>query len=144
MMDWLPTFAAMAGAELPGAIDGKDIRPLLFDEPNAKLPYEAFFYYHVSHLQAVRSGKWKLYLPLGRKQINLRNTVIRSSAELYDLRADVGETKNVAADHPGIVKQLMGVGNDARADLGDTGSPGKNQRPHATVDNPTPRAKHLD
>ena len=60
-MDLLPTFAKLAGAEIPAdrVIDGKDISAVLRGE--AKSPHEAFFYHRVEALQAVRSGKWKLH-----------------------------------------------------------------------------------
>ena len=44
-------------------------------------------------------GKWK----------SVRNNVGKdpnSTPELYDLTSDIGETKNVAADHPDIVKKM--------------------------------------
>ena len=65
-MDLLPTFARLAGGQPPSdrIIDGKDITPLLFGEQNAKTPHEAFYYYQQDQLQAVRSGPWKLFLPV--------------------------------------------------------------------------------
>jgi len=44
-------------------IDGLDIRPLLTGAPGAKSPHEVYYYY-LDQLQAVRSGPWKLFLPL--------------------------------------------------------------------------------
>jgi arylsulfatase A-like enzyme len=54
-MDFLPTFAAVAGAKAPTdrKLDGHDIRPLLTDE-NAKSPWSAFYYYFGNELHAVR------------------------------------------------------------------------------------------
>jgi arylsulfatase A len=50
---------------------------------------------------------------------------------LYDLDAHVGETKNVADEHPDIVIKLQKVAAAAREDLGDAHQkmPGKNRRP---------------
>jgi hypothetical protein len=50
---------------------------------------------------------------------------------LYDLEADVGETTNVAAQHPDVVKRLMALIDEARRDLGDaaTGAAGSGVRP---------------
>ncbi len=134
MMDLLPTLARLAGAEVPNAriIDGYDIRPLLAGEPGARSPYKAFYYYHMQQLQAVRSGKWKLYLPLGGKTRT-------SSARLYDLEADLGETRNLADKRPGVVTRLLGLAEKACEDLGDIDRPGPNQRPAGFVDWPTPR-----
>lgn len=63
-IDLLPTLCKLTGAELPKLpIDGKDIGPVLFDQPNAKGPHEAYFFYAGDELHAVRSGKYKLHLP---------------------------------------------------------------------------------
>src|SRR4051812_4782499 len=63
-IDLLPTFAKIARAKLPELrLDGKDIGPLLRGEPGAKSPQEAYYFYWGEHLQAVRSGNWKLYFP---------------------------------------------------------------------------------
>jgi arylsulfatase len=40
--------------------------------------------------------------------------------ELYNLADDVGERKNVAAEHPDIVAKLRSAAETARADLGDS------------------------
>jgi arylsulfatase len=40
--------------------------------------------------------------------------------ELYDLSADIGETTNVADQHPDVVKRLLGYAEQARAELGDS------------------------
>ncbi len=39
---------------------------------------------------------------------------------LFNLRTDIGESKNVAAEHPEIVVRLKHLAEAARADLGDT------------------------
>jgi hypothetical protein len=52
------------------------------------------------------------------------------TAELYDLVHDIGETTDVSAQHPEIVKQLEVEAGKARADLGDglTKNPGPGRR----------------
>src|SRR5205809_2283721 len=64
-MDLLPTFAKLAGAELPRdrLIDGRDIWPLMSGQSGAKTPHDSFYYYWNFGLEAVRSGPWKLHLP---------------------------------------------------------------------------------
>lgn len=141
MMDLLPTFARLAGAELPAGrtIDGHDIRPLISAQAGATSPYKAFFYYYMGQIQAVRAGKWKLYLPLEAKWQNFRGDTKPSPATLYDLAADLGETRNLAERHPNTVARLVALAEGAREDLGDIGRTGKNQRAAGLVDNPTPR-----
>ena len=70
-IDVLPTVAGIVGAELPQrTIDGMDVWPLLAGEPGARSPQEAyFFYYHTNHLEAMRSGPWKLHFPHGYRSM---------------------------------------------------------------------------
>jgi arylsulfatase A len=140
-MDLLPTFARLAGTEPPQdrIIDGHDVWPILSGQPGAKSPYEAFYYYYLEQLQAVRSGPWKLYLPLEKKWRSFRGDTQQSPARLYDLVADLGETTNLADERPEVVRRLMKLAEKAREDLGDVGRPGKNQRPAAMIENPTAR-----
>lgn len=139
-MDLLPTFARLAGTRPPQdrTIDGKDIWPLL-SRQSSKSPHEAFYYYYGPQLQAVRSGKWKLFLPLEQRWTTLSGKTVKSPLVLYDLEKDVGETTDVAASHPDIIRRLTALADDARGDLGDVDRPGKGQRPVGRFGNPTPR-----
>ncbi len=140
-MDLLPTLGKLAGAALPKqTIDGHDIRPLLFESPCADSPWDedGFFYYRMDQLQAVRCGPWKLYLPLKDKYQSLGRKTEPSKAELYDVRNDVGETREVSAEHPQVVKQLLALADKARKELGDMDREGSGQRPAAWVENPKP------
>jgi len=103
------------------------------------LPHDAFFYYYMAQLQAVRSGRRKLYLPLERRLISLGGKTRRAAAELYDLDADIGETTNVADKRPDVVRRLTALAAEARNDLGDLGRPGKGQRAAAFVKDPVPQ-----
>jgi arylsulfatase A len=130
MMDWLPTLARLADAAPPTqrCIDGHDIWPLLSGKPGARSPYAAFYYYQQGQLQAVRSGNWKWYVPL-----------VTGRDRLYNLQTDRGETANVAAEHPDVVRRLTTLVERARRDLGDQGRPGANVRPPGRVEAPQPR-----
>ncbi|HUG89446.1 MAG TPA: sulfatase [Planctomycetaceae bacterium] len=140
-MDLLPTFARLAGGEPPSdrRIDGHNIGPLLFGEPQARSPYRAFYYYHLDQLQAVRSGRWKLYVPLKARRTNLRDGRAATGPELFNLDTDLAETTNVAAEHADIIARLTALADEARADLGDEDRPGRNQRPAGFVENPRPQ-----
>jgi arylsulfatase A-like enzyme len=131
-IDLLPTVAALIGAELPKhRIDGKDIRPLLFGDLDARSPHAAFHcYYGGGQLQAVRDRRFKLVLPhryrtlagktggSGGSPVNYQQ--VDTGQCLYDLETDVGETTDVAAQHPDVVARLLAAAEAARADLGDT------------------------
>ena len=139
-MDLLPTLAALAGTEPPRdrLLDGFDIRPLLLGDPGARSPYVAFYYYDGPQLQAVRSGPWKLYLPLDRWP-RLPNPAIQPGRPaLFDVALDPGETRDLAASHPQIVRLLAALAALARDDLGDTDHPGAHQRPAGAVEAPRP------
>ena len=92
LMDLHPTFAGLAGARPHGrVIDGTDIWPLIAGRTKES-PHEAFYYYYGPQLQAVRSGNWKLILPLEARWVNLAGKTEKRSVALYDLGKDVGET----------------------------------------------------
>jgi arylsulfatase A-like enzyme len=127
-IDLLPTFARLAGAPLPPeTIDGKDISPLMFDEPEAVSPHEFFYHYDGRHrLVALRSGKWKLMFPqtyqspiggTGGKPGKARRQQLELS--LFDLQRDIGETTNVAEQHPEVVRRLTDAAQQMRKRLGD-------------------------
>ena len=141
-MDLLPTFARLAGGEPPRdrILDGHDIRPLIFAEPGAQTPYDVFYYYAQDQLQAVRSGPWKLFLPLDSFTRHPHFRKSHSSEPLlFHVVDDIGSTNNVAAEHPEQVRRLMALAEIARADLGDRGRPGANQRPPGKVERPRPQ-----
>jgi arylsulfatase A-like enzyme len=141
-IDVLPTFARLAGAEPPKdrIIDGRDIWPLLSGQPGAKTPHESYYYYWNLGLEAVRSGEWKLHLPHEYRMLAGQPgkdgqpglyKQAQTGQALYNVVADVGETKDVAAENPEVVQRLLKIAEAARADLGDslTGQKGANRRP---------------
>jgi len=136
MMDILPTFAALAGLEPPRdrVIDGKDISALLEKPETAKTPYDVFFYYFMGQLQAVRSGRWKLHLPLAKKRHGWHLEPYEEKGMLFDLEADAAESVNRIDKHPDIVARLTALAARAREDIGDDGRDGKNQRPAGWVE----------
>ena len=141
-MDMLPTLARLAGKIEPKdrITDGHDIRPLLFGDDQATTPYQAFYYYQTDQLQAIRRGPWKLFLPLKSFQRHPHFRKGKSSKPLlYNVVEDIGSTKNVAAEHPRIVKELLELAKLARRDLGDGNQGGQNQRPPGHVTNPKPQ-----
>jgi hypothetical protein len=47
---------------------------------------------------------------------------------LFDLSSDIGESRNVATDHPDVVERLVALANRMREDLGDGEREGSGQR----------------
>ena len=142
-MDLLPTFAKLAGTKPPSdrVIDGKDIWDLMSNKTGAKSPHKAFYYYQMGQLQAVRSGKWKLHLPLKPKKRNWGKPEPQSPVQLYDLEADIAESNNVADQNPDVVQRLLKLAEKARKDLGDVDKTGEHQRPAGLAVNPKPLVK---
>ena len=107
-VDVYPTFVALAGGKMPAGqiADGESLAPLLRDR-SAKLTRTAIYQHFPGYLGAgvdqwrttpvttIASGDWKLmeFLEDGR-------------LELYNLREDLGETKNLAAAMPDKAKEL--------------------------------------
>ena len=130
-LDVLPTVAKLLGAELPAerTIDGKDIWPLIVGQQDAVSPHQEFYCYYGRELHGVRDRQWKLHLPHPYRTLNGRPggtggyptsySQAKTELELYDLQNDVGETQNVAADHPEIVARLSAAAERAREELGD-------------------------
>jgi hypothetical protein len=130
-MDLLPTFANPAGATLPAnPIDGHDIRPLVLnaDEKTSPWDQEGFYYYDMEQLQAVRSGPWKVYLPLKEKLVSLEHKTAPAKLELYNVRDDKGEIHEVSAEYPDVVVRLRSLAEQARSEIGDMTIAGKGQR----------------
>ncbi len=106
-LDFMPTFAALCGYKAPDdrIVDGVDQTDLLRGKSEVGAR-EDFYYFSDNELHGVRVGKWKLMLA-GRKSfygyVDDRGS---KDVELYDLEADVGEKKNVAAEHPDEVAKL--------------------------------------
>lgn len=129
-IDLLPTIAHLTGARLPAhKIDGKSIHSLLLAEAGAKSPQEAYFFFWGKELQGVRSGQWKLYFPHSYRTLAggpggqdgkpMPYKQAQTGLELYDLAADLGETSNVAARHPDIVRRLQALAEGIRTDIGE-------------------------
>ena len=142
-IDILPTFAALAGAAVSSdrMIDGKDIRPLIFGEPGAKCPHEAYYYYWNNGLEAIRSGPWKLHFPHAYRSLAGKGGQRRQTGSVTSTAQPIwpsttstptsAKRTDVAAEHADVVSRLEKLAEFAREDLGDslTKRKGKNVRP---------------
>ena len=97
LCDFLPTAAALAGARAP-LTDGVSLQSLLL---GGRAPRRGPLYWEFHEggfAQAVRMGNWKAV----RKGAGGR-------VELYDLKTDVGETRDVSARHPALARRAEEV-----------------------------------
>ncbi len=103
--DVLPTLAELAGADPPEKIDGVSVAASLLGQPQPELQTRAMYWeFHERGFgQAARRGNWKAVRTRHEKPL-----------ELYDLAEDVGEKRNVAADHPEQVAWFERYFRDAR------------------------------
>ncbi len=100
--DFLPTAAALAGTESTDNIDGISMLPAILGKPQNDHEYLYWEYRQKGFQQAVRMGNWKA-VRLGLDQ----------PVELYDLATDIGETNNIAEEHPEIVKKMRKIFREA-------------------------------
>jgi arylsulfatase A len=118
-------------------IDGKDIADLMFGKPGAKTPHEVFYHYDGGNrLMALRSGQWKLMFPQsynspipGKDGLPGKPQRKTLPLSLFDLANDIGETTNVADQHPDIVARLKGYADKMRKELGQGKQAGPGRRP---------------
>ena len=96
-LDVLPTVVVAGGGtiEASSKLDGVDLMPYLTGE-NAARPHESM-YWRFGKQWGVRHGDWKLVVSNGGS----------GKPELYDLKSDVGETKDLASAEPEKVAQLQ-------------------------------------
>ncbi len=107
VVDWLPTLFAAAGARAPAGLelDGRDLGPLLRGEP---FPVRPLFWYlpfyevrwGATPCAIIRDGDWKLIEFFGDWFDPDGRYVPGARLELYHLREDLGETRNLAAAEP--------------------------------------------
>jgi arylsulfatase A-like enzyme len=108
--DFMPTFAEMLGLPAPKNIDGISIAPTLLGHPDQQRQHDYLYweYHSQGDSQAIRMGNWKAVRNHVRGHFN------DAPVELYDLATDVGESHDVAKDHPDIVQHMRELFTSAR------------------------------
>jgi arylsulfatase A-like enzyme len=92
-IDWFPTLAALCGVPLPDRkLDGKSIRDII-GSGNAASPHKVL-HWERGNMWAVREKNWKLVSDKG-------------DLFLSNMDVDVTETKNIAEEHPAVVKRMV-------------------------------------
>jgi arylsulfatase A len=141
-LDVLPTFVKLAGGAVPAdrKIDGVDILPLLLGQTKES-PRGVQYYFDANQLQAVREGPWKMAIAPQRERNRPAGQPQPASKgpfpKLYNLDKDIGETTDVAAEHPDVIARLRKFVDDMDKDLGIKGK-GPGVRPPDRVEDPKP------
>jgi len=95
--DVLPTLAELAGVAPPRGIDGHSVLDRVLGTGPGR-PHDFLYWEHPARgdlLQGVRMGNYKA--------VRLRRG---APLELYNLHDDVGETRDIAAQHAGVVAKI--------------------------------------
>lgn len=107
--DVMPTLCEVAGVKdlrkqytstttaEPDCFDGISFLPTLMGKDKKQAKHDFLYWeFHETNQIAVRSGDWKM-------------VVIKGVPHLYNLAEDIGETNNVAAEHPEVVARLVDI-----------------------------------
>jgi arylsulfatase A len=114
-IDVLPTLAALIGSPLPDTrkIDGMDVSGLWLGTTNKSLREEFVYYTAQGVVDGIRQGNWKLLVKkpaAPRPQQNEKPKVAQKAQEsellLFDLKTDLGEQVNLAAQQPEIANRM--------------------------------------
>ncbi len=105
--DFLPTAAELSGAKIPEGVKPDGYSLVSFLKGSAAPQRESFYWelHEGASIQALRFGDWKAVR-------NGPNRLI----ELYDLKADPAESKDLSTENPGIVIKAERLMQQARVD----------------------------
>jgi len=130
VIDWFPTFVEVAGgsSDQPLPLDGRSLLPML--TAGKPSPHDSLLLVQSPVRAAVRAGDWKLLrlagpasedgtsaagettnpaknAGKGKAKNKAKSSTAENALQLYNLRQDPGETKNLAANEPGKVAELQ-------------------------------------
>lgn len=97
--DVLPTMCDVAGVEKPKDTDGISFLPVLLGEKQKEHEFLYWEFPAYGGQVAVRLGKYKAVCRNMKKKNNF-------TFELYDLKKDITESNNIAAEHPEIIEKV--------------------------------------
>ncbi len=98
--DLFPTFAELAGADLPTGLDGTSFVPSLLGQEQSAPEY---LYWEFQGAQAIRLGRFKAF-----------RAGTETAIEVYDLEIDPSESTNVALEHDDVVARARELMSTAR------------------------------
>ena len=99
----------LAGAPIPPSMDGISILPTLTGNESVQRQHAYLYweFYEQGGKQAVRMGPWK----------GIRRNVHKNRSApiaLFNIVNDIGETTNVAEQHPAVVAEINRIIDEAR------------------------------
>jgi uncharacterized sulfatase len=96
--DILATLAELTNQPVPGGLDSISMLPTLTGAGGEQKQHDYLYweFYEQGSKQAVRRQNWKA----------VRMPMLTGQTELYNIEDDLGETTNVVANHPAIVREL--------------------------------------
>ena len=110
--DVLPTLAELAGAELPAKLDGLSVLPTLHGHEQYLSGRHLYWeFYEKDGWRATRFGDWKAVQ-------NMMNHGDKEPIELYNLKVDVGEQRDLAGVHPDMVAKAETIFRESHVPSG--------------------------
>lgn len=135
-VDFMATVAALLEAKLPDAAapDSFNLLPVLFGEPLAKPAHEAVVHHAASGKFALRQGGWVLVDARSGDDNGAKGepewlrkergyTSHDEPGELFNIREDLGERRNLFAERPEIVRELKALLEQYKANGRSTPGP---------------------
>jgi len=107
--DFMATAAELADVSPPANLDSLSLVPTLLGRDAAQTKHEYLYweFYEGGVSQAVLlQGRWK----------GIRLKKVTAPIQLYDVKNDIGEEHDVAADHPDVVARIDKIMSTARVD----------------------------
>jgi arylsulfatase A len=102
--DMLPTLADLAGLRSSPDSDGISFLPTLLGRPGGQKRHD-YLYWEYQGKQALRLRQWKAIRTAGDQDW-----------ELYSLDDNIGETRNLAPENPGLIKEIAEAMTAARTE----------------------------
>ena len=109
--DLMPTLCELAGIRIPKHTDGISYVPTLYGGKQKQHDYLYWEFHAQGKKQAIRMGDWKAV------RLNLAKNP-DAPIQLYNLSKDIGETKDIAAQPPDVVKRIKPIFTSARVESG--------------------------
>ncbi|ETN96393.1 sulfatase family protein [Zhouia amylolytica] len=113
-MDIMPTCLAAAGSIATDSLmfDGKNLFDLTESKPQV---FHETLVWDTGNEWALRKGDWKLHVV--KKDNHFRSIHLDKGTYLYNLKNDLGETTNLAGEHPEKIKELTANYQDWKEEI---------------------------